>query len=98
MRFFLICTHNHDIWPVEEVLNEGGFQQSVERHVEKFDELHRDKVRWFCPEMPTDLLSVDEDDRLRRLRHRPLAIAEPQERDAIKLASTIIDLYDATVH
>lgn len=51
MRAFLICTHDDDFWPVEEIVDEGGHQQSIERHVNEFGELHRNRVRVFFPEL-----------------------------------------------
>lgn len=51
MRMFLVCTLDGDFYPVEEVLDEGGAHQLVERHCHSYGEHHRDTIRWFCPEI-----------------------------------------------
>jgi hypothetical protein len=93
MRAWLICTIHGQFYPVEEVLDEGGLQQSIELHTSRFNEEHRDHIRVFFPEMPTDVLDKREYNLLKHLTR----FGTRDEFDGHLKAREVLDLYDNTI-
>ena len=95
VRAWLICQWGEGFFPVEEVLTEGGFQQSIEKHCSIHGETHREYIRLFFPESREEL-STDHLLQLHEVARPHLNTFPDRDRASITSARDILDLYNNT--